>query len=33
MASYLASYGNPDALKVAHDPDSEVKALLAEAAE
>ena len=33
MASYLASYGNPDALKVARDLDSEVKALLAEAAE
>jgi hypothetical protein len=33
MASYLASYGNPDALKVARDLDSKVKALLAEAAE
>jgi hypothetical protein len=33
MAGYLASYGNPDALKVARDLDSKVKALLAKAAE
>jgi hypothetical protein len=33
IASYLAVYGNPDALKVARDLDSKVEALLAEAAE
>jgi uncharacterized protein (DUF302 family) len=32
MASYLAAYGNPDALKVARDLDSKIEALLAEAA-
>jgi uncharacterized protein (DUF302 family) len=32
MASYLATYENPDALQVARDLDSKVKALLAEAA-
>jgi uncharacterized protein (DUF302 family) len=32
MASYLAIYGNPDALQVARDLDSKVEALLAEAA-
>jgi uncharacterized protein (DUF302 family) len=32
MASYLAPYGNPDALKVARDLDSKVEALLAESA-
>jgi uncharacterized protein (DUF302 family) len=33
MASYLASYGNSEALKVASDLDKKVEALLAEAAE
>jgi hypothetical protein len=32
MVSYLAAYGDPDALKVARDPDSKVESLLAEAA-
>jgi hypothetical protein len=32
MVSYLAAYGNPDALKVARDLDSKVESLLAEAA-
>jgi hypothetical protein len=33
MASYLAPYGNPDALKVARDLDAKVEVLLAAAAE
>jgi uncharacterized protein (DUF302 family) len=33
MASYLAPYGNPDALQVARDLDTKVEALLAAAAE
>lgn len=32
IVSYLAAYGDPDALKVARDPDSKVESLLAEAA-
>jgi hypothetical protein len=32
MASYLASYGSPEALKVAQDLDSKVEALLTAAA-
>jgi hypothetical protein len=32
MASYLAPYGNPDALNVARDLDSKVESLLAGAA-
>lgn len=32
MASFLATYGSPEALKVAHDLDTKVEALIAEAA-
>jgi len=32
MASFLATYGNPDALKVAEDLDNKVETLLREAA-
>jgi hypothetical protein len=32
MVSYLAAYGDPDALSVARDLDSKVESLLAEAA-